>query len=275
MTQLLAVAAAALYGAADFAGGLATRAHSAWRVTAWSQLAGVPLLLIAVAVMGTAETTSRDLTLGAVAGAFGLIGLVLMYSALATGTMSVVAPIIGSLAAAIPVGWDLATGGSIGPTQWVGIVASFGAVALLALHPGNFSTARTPILKAVGAAVAFAAFFITMSHTNEASALWPLVTARLVTVPLAFLMALAARAAAFPERHVVPLIAFTGFADMGANFAIVIALQRGPLGVNSVLSSLYPVFTVLAAYLLLKERPGVSQRVGIALAVVAVLLLAL
>ncbi|MEE8376167.1 MAG: EamA family transporter, partial [Acidimicrobiia bacterium] len=132
MTQILAITAAALFGVADFAGGLATRAHSAWRVTAWSQLIGIPLLLVAVAIVGTTEATARDLGLRAAAGAFGLIGIVLMYSALATGTMSVVAPIIGSVAAAIPVGWDLATGATIERVHWLGIIMSIGAVVLLA-----------------------------------------------------------------------------------------------------------------------------------------------
>ena len=274
MTQILALTSAALFGVADFAGGLATRSHSPWRVTSWSQLIGLPILLVAVVVVGATEVTGRDLILGAVAGAFGLVGIVAMYSALATGTMSIVAPIIGSLAAAIPVGWDLATGGAIEPIHWIGIAVSLGAVALLAFQPGTASGDRAPIIKAIGAAIAFAAFFIAMSYTTEASALWPLVAARLVTVPLAFLMALAVRSAAFPERPILPLIAFTGFADMGANLAIVIAVQRGPLGVNAVLSSLYPAFTVVAALVFLKERPNTSQRVGIALAVVAAVILA-
>jgi len=275
MTQILAVTAAALFGVADFAGGLATRAHSAWRVTAWSQLFGVPLLLVAVAVVGATQVTALDLILGAAAGTFGLIGLVLMYSALATGTMSVVAPIIGSLAAAIPVGWDLATGGAIKSIHWLGIAISIAAVVLLASQPGNGSRDKAPFLKAIAAAIAFAAFFIAMSYTNEASALWPLVAARLVTVPLAFLMALVVRAAAFPERPILPLIVFTGFADMGANLAIVIAVQRGPLGINAVLSSLYPAFTVVAALVILSERPNTAQRAGIALALLAALILAL
>lgn len=274
MTQILAITAAALFGVADFAGGLATRAHSAWRVTAWSQLIGVPLLLVAVAIVGTTEATARDLGLGAAAGAFGLIGIVLMYSALATGTMSVVAPIIGSVAAAIPVGWDLATGATIERVHWLGIAMSIGAVVLLASRPGNGITDKTPIVKAIGAAVAFAAFFIAMSYTSEASALWPLVSARLVTVPVAFIMALTVRAASLPERPILPLVAFTGLADMGANLAIVIAVQRGPLGVNAVLSSLYPAFTIVAALVILNERPNIAQRAGITLAVLAALILA-
>jgi drug/metabolite transporter (DMT)-like permease len=274
MTQILALTAAALFGVADFAGGLATRSHSAWRVTAWSQLIGVPVLLAAVAIVGTADATASDLSLGALAGAFGLLGIVLMYSALATGTMSIVAPIIGSVAAAIPVGWDLATGGTIEGIHWLGIIISIGAVVLLASQPGDGTSNRAPIIKSIGAAVAFAAFFIAMSYTSEASALWPLVSARLVTVPLAFLIALTVRAAALPERPILPLVAFTGLADMGANLAIVIAVQRGPLGVNAVLSSLYPAFTVVAALVILNERPNIAQRVGITLAVLAALILA-
>jgi uncharacterized membrane protein len=275
VTQLLALAAAALFGVADFAGGLASRSLSVWRVSAWSQLLGVPLLVIGLLVVQATEVTTQDLALGAAAGGIGLIGLVLLYSALATGTMSIVAPTVGALAAAISVGWDVATGGTIATIHWIGIVMSIGAVFLLAFQRGGAPVERVPILKAVGAGVSFAVFFIAMSHTNEASALWPLVAARSVSIPLAFLFALKAREVSLPTKPVLWLVVFTGMADMGANLAIMIAVQRGPLGVNAVLSSLYPAFTVMAAYLVLKERPTLQQRVGIAIAVVAVLLLSL
>jgi drug/metabolite transporter (DMT)-like permease len=275
VTQLLALAAAALFGVADFAGGLASRSLSVWRVSAWSQLLGVPLLVIGLLVVQATEVTTQDLALGAAAGGIGLIGLVLLYSALATGTMSIVAPTVGALAAAISVGWDVATGGTIATIHWIGIVMSIGAVFLLAFQRGGAPVERVPILKAVGAGVSFAVFFIAMSHTNEASALWPLVAARSVSIPLAFLFALKTREVSLPTKPVLWLVVFTGMADMAANLAIMIAVQRGPLGVNAVLSSLYPAFTVMAAYLVLKERPTLQQRVGIAIAVVAVLLLSL
>jgi drug/metabolite transporter (DMT)-like permease len=275
VTQLFALAGAALYGVADFAGGLASRTLSVWRVSAWSQLVGVPLLVIGLLVVRATEVTTLDLVLGAAAGGIGLIGLVLLYSALATGTMSIVAPMVGALAASVAVGWDVATGGTITTIHWVGIVMSIGAVFLLAVERGGSPVERAPMLKAMGAGVSFAVFFIAMSHTNEASALWPLVAARSVSIPLAFLFALKAREAALPAKPLLRLVVFTGMADMGANLAILIAVQRGPLGVNAVLSSLYPAFTVMAAYLVLKERPTMQQRIGILIAVVAVLLLSL
>jgi hypothetical protein len=79
MTQLLALSAAALYGVADFAGGLASRSISAWRVTVWSQVFGLPLLIISVTIIGSSDVTTTDMALGAVAGLFGLVGLILLY----------------------------------------------------------------------------------------------------------------------------------------------------------------------------------------------------
>ena len=275
MTQLFALAGAALYGVADFAGGLASRTLSVWRVSAWSQVVGIPLLAIGLIVVRATQVTKLDVALGAVAGGVGLVGLVLLYSALATGTMSIVAPTVGALAASISVGWDVATGGTIVAIHWVGIAMSIGAVFLLAFERGGAPIERGPLLKAIGAGVSFAVFFIAMSHTNEASALWPVVAARSVSIPLAFLFALRAREAALPSKPLLWLVVFTGMADMGANLAVMIAVQRGPLGVNAVLSSLYPAFTVMAAYVVLKERPTTQQRIGILIAVVAVLLLSL
>jgi drug/metabolite transporter (DMT)-like permease len=219
--------------------------------------------------------STSDIALGGMAGALGLTGLVLMYSALATGEMSIVAPIIGALAASIPVAWDVATGGSIGTIQWIGIAMSVTAVLLLAGRKATGGAHMMPTIKAVGAAISFAMFYIAMSYTSEASGLWPLVAARSVTVPIAFVVAFGLGVAAIPQGRILRLVALTGAADMVANLAIVTAVQRGPLGVNAVLSSLYPAVTVLAALVILKEYPTTIQRFGIVLAVAAAILLAL
>ncbi len=274
MTQILALGAAALYGVADFAGGLATRSISAWRVTVWSQVFGLPLLAIAIVVTGFSDVTAADLFLGAIAGAFGLVGLVLLYSALAAGSMAVVAPIVGVLAATIPVAWDVADGGEISAIQWIGIGFAIGAVILLASHRSDTSITSRILVQSVGAAFAFAVFVIAMSQTNEAAGLWPLVPARTVSVVVGFLVLATTSTVALPDRHLLRIVAFIGITEVAAGIAIVLSVQRGPLGVNAVISSLYPAFTVLAALIVLKERPGHAQVAGIALAILAVLLLA-
>lgn len=56
---------------------------------------------------------------------------------------------------------------------------------------------------------------------------------------------------------------------------VALALQDGPLGVNSVLASLYPAFTALAAVVVvLRERPSTQETLGIGLATGAVVALA-
>lgn len=275
MSQLLALSAAALYGVADFAGGLATRSISAWRVTVWSQIFGLPLLTISVVLLGYSHVTATDLLLGAIAGAFGLVGLILLYSALAAGSMSIVAPIIGVLAASVPVLWDVTNGGRVSTIQWVGIGIAILAVILLASHGSGSSITGRILLQSVGAALAFAVFVIAMSETNEASGLWPLASARMVSVVLGFIVLATTSTVTIPDRSLLRITAFVGNTEIAAGIALVLAVQRGPLGVNAVISSLYPAFTVLAALIVLRERPGHAQVVGIVLAIVAVMLLAL
>jgi drug/metabolite transporter (DMT)-like permease len=55
--------------------------------------------------------------------------------------------------------------------------------------------------------------------------------------------------------------------------AALFALQTGPLGITVVLTSIYPAFTVIAAVVVLRERPTALQRSGIVLALVAAVLL--
>ena len=68
-------------------------------------------------------------------------------------------------------------------------------------------------------------------------------------------------------------VAIAGVFDMGANLLVAAALQRGPLGIVSVLSSLYPVVTALIAVAILRERLSRIQLGGVALAMTAVVLL--
>jgi drug/metabolite transporter (DMT)-like permease len=275
MTQLLALLSAALFGVADFAGGLATRRISAWTVAGWSQLLGIPILILGLALIPSPEVTRADLGWGAIGGVFGILGVAVMYMALAAGTMSVIAPIIGVGAAMIPVIWAVVTGETIDAVQWAGIVMAGAAVMLIAWQSGAGRLSTKLALQAFGAALAFAIFFIALGQTNEAAGLWPLAAARVFTLPLAFTIIVATRTPVAPGRAMLPLLATIAVFDMTANMAIVLALQRGPIGINAVLGSLYPAFTVIAAVVVLKERPTRRQIVGLSLGLLAVLALAL
>jgi drug/metabolite transporter (DMT)-like permease len=62
------------------------------------------------------------------------------------------------------------------------------------------------------------------------------------------------------------MLATIGVFDVGANAMLAVAFTKGFVGLVAVLSSLYPVVTVLLARAVLGERVARAQRVGVALA---------
>jgi len=274
MSQLLALISAVFYGFGDFVGGFATRRMALWRVTAWSMLIGVALLITGLFLVPAESVEPADLLWGAAAGVAGLVGLALLYSTLAAGSMTIVAPISGVTAAALPVVFDLAGGSTLTLRQWFGIGLALAAVTLVGTDTDHEGVNLRIVARAVLAGAAFGVFFIALSQTSADSGLWPLVGARAVAIPLAFAGAFATSSVRAPAGRDLGMVAVLGGLDMSANIAVALALQLGPVGINSVLSSLYPVFTVIAAIVLLREQPTRRQIFAVALAMGAIIALA-
>ena len=102
MTALLATAAAALFGTSDFLGGLASRRVAAVVATLVAQLVGLTIFVVISLVAPGAVLSRHDLILGVVAGVAGGTGVLSLYAGLATGRMSVVAPITAALSGSLP-----------------------------------------------------------------------------------------------------------------------------------------------------------------------------
>jgi len=280
MTALLATTAAAVFGCSDFLGGLASRRESASSVSFISQLFGFVVLLVALAVLRVSMPGLSEIALGALAGASGGAGVLMLYAALATGRMGVVAPITAALAGAIPAAFDLATGANLGMTGLAGVVLALTAVVIVSVMPtphqeGHPAHSGRAILLAIGAGLAFAGFFGVLSFTDPEAGLWPLFGARLGSIPLLAVLGLARGAGFRISREALPATIGAGVLDMVANVVVLLALQRGPLAVAAVLSSLYPVSTVLLARYVLGERLHAWQCAGVVLALGAVVLTAL
>ncbi len=275
MSQLLALTSAVFYGLGDFLGGIATRRSSVWTVTAWSQTLGLGVLVIGLLIVPAEVVTAADMLWGALAGAIGLVGLAALYSTLAAGSMTIVAPIAGATTAVIPVVVDLSQGAELSTRHWIGIGLALAAVLLIGFDPAGRNTDVRMIGRAVLAGTAFGVFFIALAQTSEASGLWPLVGARGTTIPIAFAIAGLRGVAAPPRGRDLGMLAVLGNLDMAANVSIALALQRGPLGISTVLSSLYPAFTAITAVIVLHERPRPVQTVGIVLAMGAIVALVL
>jgi drug/metabolite transporter (DMT)-like permease len=273
MTLFLALAGAVAYGFADFSGGYASKRLPPWGVVAWSQLIGLTALGAGLALFPADRVTLGDVLWGALAGLGGSIGIGLLYRALAEGTMAIISPVTAATTAAIPVVVDLIGGGSLAPAAVVGVLLALIAISMIA---GERSITRISVrllIMALAAGTGFAFFFIAIAQTGEASGFWPLVAARAVTIPMAALLHRSLEPHARPAGLWLRWVIAAGVLDMTANLFVAAALQAGPLGIVSVLSSLYPIVTALSAVIILWERLSRVQLVAVACAVAAVVLL--
>ena len=277
MAVLLALCSATTFGVGDFFGGMASKRVAATAVLLWSHLAGV-LLLLASTLVISGEATAHDVGLGAMGGVVGAVGVFLLYQALAIGPMSAVAPITALLAAAVPVGFGFAQGERPETTVLVGMAAACVAIVLVSAEGGGGfrpSDLRGVGL-ALGAGLCFGVFFVVLSYTSTASGVWPLVGARVTSATLVGALAVTRRVdGAFPATGARLLTLGAGTLDVVANVLYLLAIREGLLSIVSVLSSLYPVSTVLLARLVLGERYARLQRIGIAIALPAALLMAI
>jgi drug/metabolite transporter (DMT)-like permease len=279
MVLTLAIASAAVYGVADFLGGMATRRAAGLAVVALAQLVGLVMLAGVLPFLpGTALTT--DLMLGAVGGLCGGLGMVLFYQGLAVGPMSVVAPLTAVTSAGVPV----IVGTAMGERPTVGAFAGIGlalvAIILVSAEPGaswrgvlRGLRSRATVM-ALAAGCCFASFFVVLGLTSTAAGLWPLASARVASVSVLAVLAILAGARLSRSGGALLLVLGAGALDMAANVLYLVAVRGGMLTLVAVIASLYPVSTVLLARVVLAERLARPQVAGLGIAVAGVALIA-
>ena len=290
MVTIYALAAALLYGSADFLGGVATRRATALAILPASALAGVVVVLIAAAVSGERAKTA-GLGWGLAAGAVGGVGLIVFYSGLAEGPMSVVAPTSALTATVLPVGVALAEGERANPAVYIGAVICLAAIVLVSSSgmpsaEAEGSSSLTGRLArrgfhvraigfGMGAGITFGLFFVFLRNAGQSGALWPIVASRLAGLVVIVVAVIVTRSKPVIAAGGTRLLLATygsGVLDASANVSYVIATRAGLFGLAVVLTSLYPGVTVLLARFVLRERLHRAQLAGLALAALGVIL---
>jgi drug/metabolite transporter (DMT)-like permease len=193
--------------------------------------------------------------------------------------MSVVAPITGVCALALPVVAGLAFGERPGVAALAGVPLAAVAVVLISrgadpahAPPSHGGSARgVPI--AVAAGIVVGLFLVGIAQVSPRAGLWPLVAARASSVAAAAALGATGLHRLRVERGALRVVLAAGAVDMLANILYLLAVQRGMLSVVGTLSSLYPGATVLLAALVLGERVRPVQLAGLACALAAIVLI--
>jgi len=271
LAVLLALGSSAVWGIADFSGGLASRRLPTLAVTVLSQSAGFVALLAVLAVHG-GRLDGRSVWLGLIAGVGGGAGLAAFYRALSLGTMSIVSPVV-ACGALVPFLVSLATGERPSTVALAGAGAAL-AGAVLASVEERRAVAREradAVALAFVAAVALGCFVYFLGlGSREGSALSTLVGARVGSLTLLLALAFARGVPLGLARRPLAVVAAIGLFDVSANALFALAAGHGLLALVSVLGSLYPVMTVVLAHLLLGERLTPTQLAGVGLALAGV-----
>jgi drug/metabolite transporter (DMT)-like permease len=291
----LSLGASIAWGASDFIAGLRSRTTAVLTVLLVSQVAGLVLYIPFLAVLGGPAPSLSSALLGCLAGTFYLLGLAALYRGLAGGIMAIVAP-MAAVDAVIPVGFGLLTGDHPGVIPTIGSCVALAGVILASLPAGEEDSTyvvrdstRKSIAFGLVAALGFGCFMVALAGASDGGALWAVGYSRVTSVILVVL--------AVGYTRITSVLVMPGFAsaihrgdelkargsaslaaigglDVGATVLFALATTGGLLSLVAIMGSLYPVFTVLLAAAVLRERPHAMQRAGAAGALLGAALIA-
>jgi uncharacterized membrane protein len=256
------------FGAGDFLGGIASHQLDSRRVALLAKV--VSLLLMPIAALGiSGAPTTAGLLAGLAVGVVSPVALSAFYAAMARGPMSVVSPLTAVFVAIVPLVTAIVGGERPSGLVWAGAVVAVPAVVLMSLSGGAASRpSGQALLLAVVAGGGFGAIFALLGTVPDDAGLWPVAYSNVVAVPVLMLMT-----RDIPVGPATKAAIGAGVLDAAGNGTFVAAAQNGSLVLTALLGSMYPAMSIVLARVVLGERPRQSQLLGMALALVAVLLL--
>jgi drug/metabolite transporter (DMT)-like permease len=273
------LAAVLCWGTSDFSGGYASKRSDAFIITLLSHAGGFTLMLTLALLTHAAYPSASSRNWALLAGALGGTGLAIFYRTLAAGNMGIVAPVSAVIGAAIPAGFAMITQGLPGTIAIAGFLLACIGIWLIS-RPEGSAYSYAGISMAALAGIGFAGFFICIDRAGNSSALWSAVHSRLASLVIVAAIVLFRRAWLPPgpgrlQPAMASLALFAGCLDATGTAVFIRAEQTGRMDTAVVLSSLYPVITVLLARAFLQERFTRWKTVGIFAALLAVPLIAL
>jgi drug/metabolite transporter (DMT)-like permease len=303
----LALAASLCWGSGDFLGGLTTRRATLWAVVVGSQTVGLAGAALVVVLAGRPWIGLAGLWPVLLGGLAGSVALMAFYKALAIGTMSIIAPITAT-SALIPLLWGLASGERPSELQLAGVALAVAGVLLATMQgsrrgdtigagalpgepaiappgPGAHASGAGPavaeraqqrraVLLALVAAVGIGLMLLGYDGTAQHDALWAMLGGRISSACFFTVFLLTVRPRIGMKRSALPGIVAVGILDTSANGLFALATTQGFLSLVAVVGSLYPVVTVVLAYLVLRERLERRQLAGVVAALAGVALIA-
>lgn len=272
LSILFALSAAVSWGSGDFTSGLVSRRVGPFHAVLISYSFGLFVLVIVALARREIFPPAPDLIWGAVAGISGMVGLVFLMRGFAIGRMGIVAPVSAVLATAIPVVFTALTEGLPEQLKLLGFGLAILSIWMLSRRE-ELGGRPAGLGMALLAGLGFGGFFIALGQVGKETVFWPLVAGRLAACTLMVALALVTRRPIVPAGLPFGLLALAGILDVAGNLFFLLSIQLGRMDVTAVLGSLYPAVTAILARVVTKEYMARLQMVGVAVAILAIVII--
>lgn len=266
---LLGMVASLSWGAADFAARFSGRALGAAPALLGVMVSGTLALALWLAVAGVPLPTTMT-SYAAGNGAFGVMGLLLLYEALRRGRVAAVVPLVGAFPAWALLLMVVFQGLAPSLASWAAMAAIMAGVAVVARsspdEPGGVAGGRGAVPIALAAGALFGASLVfgqfAVERHGEVGALF---LARLLGGLLLLVPVMVRPGPKRIKARWWPLLAVQGVLDAGGFLALLFAGQGDGGAEATVVSSTFGLVTIALARLVLREAIVPLQWLGIVL----------
>lgn len=269
---VLALCSAWVWGSGDYCGGRAATRLDPFMVLTLAGVSGIVLLVGIAVARAEPVTLGGSLLWAAGAGLCGSGGIVALYRGLAVSNAATVAPLASVLAAVIPVVVSSMTEGRPANLQLLGFILALLGIWLVTQAAAAGAASSEGIRLGMLAGLGFGGFLVLIAQVPSGAVFIPLAIARAIML-LTGVVAVLARRTPLGPAGATPIALLAGVLDTGGNVLYMLARQYVRLDVAAVLSSLYPVSTVLLSWLISHERVSATQWLGVAVCIGSIVLI--
>ncbi|HNY65549.1 MAG TPA: EamA family transporter [Deltaproteobacteria bacterium] len=270
---VFALLSAAAWGTGDFSGGVATRGTDQYRVVFLMTLPGILVIGLIAVGLGEPFPPPKDLFWAVCAGSCGTFGIASLYRGLSIGNAAIVAPTGAVVGAGLPIAFSSLKLGLPGTNVLLGFLLAIIGIWFVS-RPGKVRTDGYDkgLKYGIASGVCFGGYFIFMGQVQQGLVFGPITFAKTASLVITAVIL-------FSRREQIsgflsnPLALLAGVFDAGGNAFYMLARQHTRLDVAAVLSSMYPIVTVVLARLILREKVSTAQWCGVALCMAAVALI--
>ncbi len=266
-----ALGAVACWGVSDFLGGNTAKRFNSFFLAMIGHASGLVMVLMIASSNHMRLPAIHSMEWALAAGTAGGISLAFFYRAL-SHNMGIAAPVATVISAAVPAVFAIWTEGFPRPLAIVGFALALLGIWLISRPEGSVRPKGLGL--ALVAGIGFSIFYICMRQAGGGSAVWLASGSRTGSLLITAIIVIAG-------KNLKPFYwpgffvgAFAGCLDVTGTVMFVRASQTGRLDTAVVLTSLYPVITVLLARAILKEHFTGWKLVGMIAALTAVPLIA-